>query len=170
MENTGGEPTHAVGGLDEKKIEKAHPKHPSTDSTNGVDEKREHGIDSSSSSSRGEPAIKKLDSKIIKVPDTKEGEEALASLPEHEREIIKRQLDIPPVKVNYLTLYKYATRVDWVILAVSALCAIVGGAALPLSTVRPVTSLDDRRKCLHAPIGCLWQFIWDLSGLFLRRP
>ncbi|KAI9787255.1 MAG: GTPase-activating protein [Geoglossum umbratile] len=98
-------------------------------------EKQQHEIDTSSFSSRGELAIEELDSKIIKVPDVKDGEEALASLPEHEREIVQRQLDVPPIEVKYSTLYRYATTTDWIIIAVSVLCAIAAGAALPLSTI-----------------------------------
>lgn len=56
-------------------------------------------------------------------------------LPEHEKEILKRQLDLPTVKVNYMTLYRYATRNDKIILVVAGLAAIIGGALLPLMTV-----------------------------------
>ena len=93
---------------------------------------------SSSSGTSSEDVLKveKLDSQIIKVNDVKEGEEAWAHLPPHEREIIKRQLVVPEVKVNYRTLYRYATRNDLLIVAVSIVTAIAGGAVMPLMTVR----------------------------------
>ncbi|KAF4242997.1 hypothetical protein CNMCM8980_010157 [Aspergillus fumigatiaffinis] len=56
-------------------------------------------------------------------------------LPEHERVILKRQLDLPATKVNYMTLYRYATRNDKVILLIASLAAIIGGALMPLMTV-----------------------------------
>ncbi|KAJ5888946.1 hypothetical protein N7495_008987, partial [Penicillium taxi] len=63
-------------------------------------------------------------------------EDALyAHLPEHEKEILKRQLDSPPVKVSFLGLYRYASRMDILILVVSAICAAAAGAALPLFTI-----------------------------------
>lgn len=90
---------------------------------------------SSGSSSQDVVGMEKLDSKIINVGDVKEGEEAWAHLPPHEQEIIKRQLAIPEVKVNYRTLYRYATRNDMIIVTVSTLCAVAGGAVMPLMTV-----------------------------------
>lgn len=56
-------------------------------------------------------------------------------LPEREKEILKRQLDLPAVKVNYMTLYRYATRNDKIILAIAGLAAIISGALLPLMTI-----------------------------------
>ena len=90
---------------------------------------------SSGSSSEDVFKVEKLDSQIIKVNDVKEGEEAWAHLPEHEKEIIKKQLVVPEVKVNYRTLYRYATRNDMIIVAVSIVMAIAGGAVMPLMTV-----------------------------------
>jgi ATP-binding cassette subfamily B (MDR/TAP) protein 1 len=81
-------------------------------------------------------ALKKLDSKVIDVPDTKE-DDPFRHLPPHERDILHRQLDIPDVKVTFLTLYRYATKLDYVIIVISCITAIIGGAMLPLMTVRP---------------------------------
>jgi ATP-binding cassette subfamily B (MDR/TAP) protein 1 len=58
-----------------------------------------------------------------------------AHLPAHEKDILKRQLDAPPVKVSFFGLYRYASHMDILIIVVSALCAIAAGAALPLFTV-----------------------------------
>lgn len=58
-----------------------------------------------------------------------------AHLPEHEKEILKKQLDAPNVKISFFGLYRYASRLDVLILVVSAICAIAAGAALPLFTV-----------------------------------
>lgn len=90
---------------------------------------------SSSASSDDIVKMQKLDSQIVKVNDVKEGEEAWAHLPPHEQEVIKRQLVVPDVKVNYKTLYRYATRNDLIIVAVSTVMAIAGGAAMPLMTI-----------------------------------
>lgn len=64
-----------------------------------------------------------------------EGEDPFGHLPEHEKSILKRQLDIPVVKVTYVMLYRYSTLNDKLIMALSAFSAIVGGALLPLMTV-----------------------------------
>lgn len=62
-------------------------------------------------------------------------EEIFAHLPEHEAVILKRQLDIQPVNIGYLSLYRYATKNDVLIIIVSGICAIAAGVALPLMTV-----------------------------------
>lgn len=102
----------------------------------GLDEKSSPPTGSSETSSEDVVQIEKLDSRVIKIGDVKEGEEAWAHLPPHEKEIIKRQLEVPPVTVTYRTLYRYATRNDMIIVAISALMAIAGGAVMPLMTVR----------------------------------
>lgn len=135
MDSTGGDLSHAA-----KEIEITAEKqslhdndHLSSQSVEG--DKPEHGIQSSGSSSQDSAQLKKLDSKVVNVKTVKEGEEAYAHLPEHEKEIVKRQLEIPPVKVTFITLYRYATRNDLIIIAISAICAVLGGAVMPLMTV-----------------------------------
>ncbi|KAK4501646.1 hypothetical protein PRZ48_007455 [Zasmidium cellare] len=82
------------------------------------------------------PPIQRLDSTLPKSKeDKKEGDDVFAHLPDHEASILRRQLEIPPVKVTYIGLYRYATRMDLWIMALSAICAIAGGAALPLMTI-----------------------------------
>lgn len=58
-----------------------------------------------------------------------------AHLSPHEKDILKKQLDAPEVKIGFFGLYRYADRMDMLILLVSAICAIAAGAALPLFTV-----------------------------------
>lgn len=58
-----------------------------------------------------------------------------AHLPEHEKQILKKQLDAPEVKISFFGLYRYASKMDILILLISAICAIAAGAALPLFTV-----------------------------------
>jgi ATP-binding cassette subfamily B (MDR/TAP) protein 1 len=58
-----------------------------------------------------------------------------AHLPAHEKDILKRQLHAPPVKISFFGLYRYASHMDIVIIVVSALCAMAAGAAMPLFTV-----------------------------------
>ncbi|KKK16836.1 hypothetical protein AOCH_000250 [Aspergillus ochraceoroseus] len=59
----------------------------------------------------------------------------LAHLPEEERQILKKQLDEEKAQVSFFGLYRYATRMDLFIIAVSILCSIAAGAALPLFTI-----------------------------------
>lgn len=62
-----------------------------------------------------------------------------AHLPQHEKDILKKQLDSPNVKISFFGLYRYASHLDILILVVSAICAIAAGAALPLFTVSSLT-------------------------------
>ena len=81
------------------------------------------------------PPLNRLDSKTPTSEKEQKEEDPLAHLPEHEAAIIRRQLDIPPVKLGYKDLYRYATRNDLLIMLVSGICAIAAGAAMPLMTV-----------------------------------
>lgn len=63
-------------------------------------------------------------------------EATIAHLPEDERQIIRDQLYTPPVKVTYLQLYRFASKFDLSMLFISGLASILGGAVLPLFTVR----------------------------------
>ena len=104
--------------------------------TENVGEKREElGPGSTGPSSEDDVHIDKLDSHIVKVMEVKEGERAYAHLPPEEKAIVKKQLDIPEVKVTFTTLYRYATKYDLIIVAISCICAIAGGAVMPLMTV-----------------------------------
>jgi ATP-binding cassette subfamily B (MDR/TAP) protein 1 len=62
----------------------------------------------------------------------------LEHLSRNEKDILERQLSMPPVKVSYTMLYRYATKTDIFILIVSAICAIASGAVMPLMTVRTI--------------------------------
>ena len=79
-------------------------------------------------------AIEKLDTATVKEQDAT-NDEALAQLPQHDREVLEQQLYVPEAHPNFFSLYRYATRKDLLILAVSIACSIVGGALLPLMTV-----------------------------------
>ncbi|GAB1200587.1 GTPase-activating protein [Aspergillus pseudonomiae] len=56
-------------------------------------------------------------------------------LPEHEKQILKKQIDADEVKVSFFALFRYASRMDILIMFISAICAIAAGAALPLFTI-----------------------------------
>lgn len=84
------------------------------------------------------PPLHRLDSRVPKAEKKKkekEEEDALAHLPEHEAAIIRRQLEVPPVKLSYKDLYRYSTRNDLIIMVISGICAIAGGAVMPLMTI-----------------------------------
>lgn len=57
-------------------------------------------------------------------------------LSDHEASILRRQIDTPLVaKVTWTSLFRYASRQDYIVIAVSSACAIAAGAAVPLNTV-----------------------------------
>ena len=115
----------------------------------GEKHEQEHEPPSSGSSSDGIEHLKEIDSHIVKIQEVKEGEEAYAHLPPHEKEIVKRQLHMPEVTVTFKTLYRYATRNDLIIIVVSSICAIAGGAVMPLMTVSTLSSKFKNRQPAH---------------------
>lgn len=138
MDATAGDLNHATKELDEKIEERSMPSSPDRETLDGGFPSKENDSQGSSASSSSHEIekLEKLDSKVIKVGEVKDGEEAYAHLPPEEREIVKRQLEIPPVKVTFITLFRYATRFDLLVIFISAMAAIIGGAILPLMTVR----------------------------------
>jgi ATP-binding cassette subfamily B (MDR/TAP) protein 1 len=77
--------------------------------------------------------LSKLDSSVVKVAE--KDQDIYAHLPPHEAEILKRQITLPEIKSGAGNLYRFATRNDLIIMAISAICSIAAGAALPLMTV-----------------------------------
>ena len=146
MDSTGGDLNPATKGL-ESNVEKSHTLDSSEEekSQSQFDDAamaKLHSHTSDSSSDNLKP-LDKLDSHIINVNDLQEGKDAFSHLPPNEREIITRQLDVPNVKISYKTLYRYATKNDIIIVVISCICAIAGGAVLPLMTVS-VCMLSDK--------------------------
>jgi ATP-binding cassette subfamily B (MDR/TAP) protein 1 len=78
--------------------------------------------------------LEKADSRVV-LPKSPSDDDPYKHLPEREAEILKNQVYTPDVKVGIAMLYRYASRNDLIIMAVSALAAIASGAALPLMTV-----------------------------------
>jgi ATP-binding cassette subfamily B (MDR/TAP) protein 1 len=56
---------------------------------------------------------------------------------EQEQSILDKQLAISEVKASYSMLFRYSTHADLLIMSICSICAIAGGAVLPLITVRP---------------------------------
>ena len=81
-------------------------------------------------------ALKRLDSAVPEKNDV--SQDPFAHLPEHEAAILRKQLDIPEVKVGYTTLFRYASALDWVIFVIAVLASVIAGAAMPLMTVSTI--------------------------------
>ncbi|KAI5849348.1 putative Leptomycin B resistance protein pmd1 [Morchella snyderi] len=74
----------------------------------------------------------------VKIPSSATsdlGEDPLAHLTPAEAAIVRRQLDIPEVKLNYFTLFRYATTNDKILIVCACLASIIAGAVMPLMTV-----------------------------------
>ena len=107
------------------------PKTPRTFNSTGI-----KSSDSDSTSESSEAAdLRKYDSKIVQVREAPTGDAALAHLPENERLVLKRQLDIPSVAVSYKKLYRYATKIDMILIVIAILASCGAGAIMPLMTV-----------------------------------
>ncbi|KAK7429987.1 hypothetical protein QQZ08_003376 [Neonectria magnoliae] len=78
--------------------------------------------------------LKKADSKVV-TPPKNQTDDLFDHLPAHQAEILRRQVVSPEVKQGVAVLYRYASHNDILIIFVSAIAAIIGGAALPLMTV-----------------------------------
>ncbi|EXK27051.1 ATP-binding cassette, subfamily B (MDR/TAP), member 1 [Fusarium oxysporum f. sp. melonis 26406] len=79
--------------------------------------------------------LKKTDSKVATPPKAENLDDLFKHLPPHQAEILRRQVVSPEVKQGVTILYRYSSRNDIIIIAISAICAIAAGAALPLMTV-----------------------------------
>ena len=95
--------------------------------------KRDHEASTSrqGGGDRDDLSIEKIDSKVVDV----EADDPLQHLSPHEREVVERQLVVPTVKVTFWSLFRYASRNDFLIIFISAIFAIIGGAVQPLMTV-----------------------------------
>jgi ATP-binding cassette subfamily B (MDR/TAP) protein 1 len=124
------------GGLSEKAARTSPPASSHGDSTDDTGVKGKHKSEGHTVETPPQDlaAIQKLDSKVIKV---KEGEEddPFRNLPADEAAVLKRQVDVPVVPTSFKQLYRYATTNDKIIVLISVICSIGGGAALPLMTV-----------------------------------
>lgn len=79
--------------------------------------------------------LKRADTRLDQPGQADNVDDVFAHLPSDEAEVLKRQTFIPQVKTSFFLLYRYSTRNDLWIIFVSAICAIIGGAAFPLMTV-----------------------------------
>lgn len=57
------------------------------------------------------------------------------SLTTAELDILKDQIALPEIKLNYFSLFRYANSLDLFLLAIACLASIISGAALPLFTL-----------------------------------
>ncbi|KAK2935711.1 AAA ATPase domain [Fusarium oxysporum f. sp. vasinfectum] len=115
------------------------PSRPSSSSHSGSgstdkDAVRPH-MKSSSDPNNEKLDLTKADSAVIVPPKAENIEDHYRHLPPDEAEVLRRQVVSPEVKQGVAVLYRYASRNDILIILVSGLCAIAGGAALPLMTV-----------------------------------
>ncbi|KAF4333704.1 ATP-binding protein cassette subfamily B (MDR TAP) member 1 [Fusarium beomiforme] len=92
-------------------------------------------IKSSSGAKKEKSDLTKADSAVIVPPKAESIEDHYRHLPPDEAEVLRRQVISPEVKQGVAVLYRYASRNDILIIIVSSICAIAGGAALPLMTV-----------------------------------
>ncbi|KAG0640566.1 P-loop containing nucleoside triphosphate hydrolase protein [Tuber brumale] len=79
--------------------------------------------------------LDRLDSHIVHVNEDGGEDDPLGHLPPEEAEIIRKQLDMPKVDPNYFSLFRFASRNDIIIIVISAIAAVIGGAAMPLMTI-----------------------------------
>ncbi|KAG0129075.1 P-loop containing nucleoside triphosphate hydrolase protein [Tuber indicum] len=79
--------------------------------------------------------LDRLDSHIVHVSEDGGEDDPLGHLPPEEAEIIRKQLDIPKIDPNYFTLFRFASRNDIIIIVISIIAAVIGGAAMPLMTI-----------------------------------
>ncbi|KAM3560243.1 hypothetical protein MY1884_003052 [Beauveria asiatica] len=79
--------------------------------------------------------LEKADMRLPTPPKTANADDPYAHLSDNTADILKKQVDIPTLTKGAGVLYRYASRNDKIIIAVSAICAVASGAALPLMTV-----------------------------------
>jgi ATP-binding cassette subfamily B (MDR/TAP) protein 1 len=79
--------------------------------------------------------LEKADSRVVIPQKETDEDDPYKHLPPEQAAVLKNQVFTPDVKVGIATLYRYASRNDLIIIAVSSVAAIASGAALPLMTV-----------------------------------
>jgi ATP-binding cassette subfamily B (MDR/TAP) protein 1 len=80
-------------------------------------------------------ALEKANSRVVAPPKADNPDDIYAHLPAAYAEVLKRQVVTPDLKQGVGVLYRYSSRNDAIIIAISAVCAIASGAALPLMTI-----------------------------------
>lgn len=80
-------------------------------------------------------ALEKADTRVQNAPAPTDPDHMYDHLPPHEAQILKNQVVTPQLAKGFSVMYRYASRNDLIILAISTVCAIASGAALPLMTV-----------------------------------
>jgi ATP-binding cassette, subfamily B (MDR/TAP), member 1 len=58
-----------------------------------------------------------------------------AGLSEQEKEIIDLQIDAPKLEIGYFALFRYATKIELIIMVIALFASIAAGATMPLMTV-----------------------------------
>ncbi|KAI5854657.1 ABC transporter [Tricharina praecox] len=89
----------------------------------------------SSSSSSADSSLQRLDSHIQVKKSEGQQEDELSHLPENEREIIRRQIDVPVVDLSYWSLFRFSSTNDLIFIAIGCVTAVIGGAILPTMTI-----------------------------------
>ncbi|WXC62214.1 hypothetical protein SNK03_008074 [Fusarium graminearum] len=115
----------------------SNPSRPSSSSRSGSTEQDAVRQDKPNSSDPENEKLdlKKADSAIVVPPKADFIQDQYKHLPSDEAEVLRRQVVSPEVKQGVAVLYRYASRNDIIIIIISSICAIAGGAALPLMTV-----------------------------------
>lgn len=115
----------------------SNPSRPSSSSRSGSTEQDAVRQDKPNSSDpeNEKLGLKKADSAIVVPPKADFIQDQYKHLPSDEAEVLRRQVVSPEVKQGVAVLYRYASRNDIIIIIISSICAIAGGAALPLMTV-----------------------------------
>ncbi|KAK3180093.1 hypothetical protein K4F52_008493 [Lecanicillium sp. MT-2017a] len=84
---------------------------------------------------KGDPALEKVDTRPQTPPGPDDIGDPYGHLPPDQAEILRRQVETPELAKGARVIFRYASRNDLIILAVSSIAAIASGAALPLMTV-----------------------------------
>ncbi|KAF8536117.1 ABC transporter-like protein [Trichophaea hybrida] len=82
-----------------------------------------------------EGSLGRLDSQIAVADNKSDSDDDLSHLPENEKVIIRRQIEIPDIHLKFSGLYRFATVNDLLLIALGAFCSIIGGALMPFMTV-----------------------------------
>ncbi|RAH46196.1 ABC transporter ATP-binding protein [Aspergillus brunneoviolaceus CBS 621.78] len=100
-------------------------------------------------------------------------EKATTTLSQAQAQIVARQVDIPVPNVGYTTLFRYATRNDWLFMGLGTVAAIVAGAMEPLSVLvfgnlssTFGTFLDDRTEPPRPTCAFVFSYIATTTFIY----
>ncbi|CAG8649328.1 4876_t:CDS:2, partial [Dentiscutata heterogama] len=81
-----------------------------------------------------------------------------------EERILKDQIDVPERKVSYITLYRFAAKLDWIIMFIGIVFSMVTGTIMPIMMTIIGRTIDDYTRFQNHTIS-ITDFTVDVNHI-----